>query len=478
MRHSLIFICLLLCLCFTQFAQAQNLPVMEKLAEFPGGTRALREYLQKNIKFPEQARKKSVSGSVLVRFTVDSNGFVSAAEVVQSTNGLFDGEALRVVNTFPRFSPAVQNGKKIAVKAALPINFRYVAAGQAPPPIVEEPKGTKVSQEYLDLPDYDGWYPLVDRRTADFNKLVIRTPQGKLLEKSDRYFIFLEIPFSKYNSLDEVINTAISPSPTVCKADDIKVLEERTVSGIQSKMVLAQSPSCQTSGTTPAARSCLVYAQKGRDRYYLQYVYFWNEKFPEADLEDWRNFLKLSQLKYTQPSETLPELSQAALDEVAKIPELQNAYLLVLGPEWPKPTMEAKTLGNVRRVYRRDDEVKEGCEQILVVESQSIPPSKIPNIDTLPETMQAEFENTFKRVKVAILDDYSTADGRSMLFRMSADGLRGAGCSEKYQYIVYVQALNYERHVIYFGYPSRRPNKDQEDAWINKLKSGRFVPAE
>ena len=59
----------------------------------------MQEYLAKNIKYPAAARKKGTTGTVVIRFVVNTDGRVSDAEILRDIGEGCGAEALRVVNT-------------------------------------------------------------------------------------------------------------------------------------------------------------------------------------------------------------------------------------------------------------------------------------------------------------------------------------------------------------------------------------------
>src|ERR1700760_3761794 len=96
------------------------------MPEFPGGQRALDNYVNDHIKYPQDAVDNDITGIVRVSFVVDENGKISKAKLVSPQrvgNGL-DEEALRVVNTMPEWKPATMHGKKIKTRLELPISFQ------------------------------------------------------------------------------------------------------------------------------------------------------------------------------------------------------------------------------------------------------------------------------------------------------------------------------------------------------------------
>ena len=97
--------------------------VVEVMPEFPGGQKALYSYMGENIKYPEEAKKKGLSGTVYVTFIILEDGRVSNAEILRGAGNGFDEEALRVVKAMPKWKPGTQDGKPVNVVFNLPIKF-------------------------------------------------------------------------------------------------------------------------------------------------------------------------------------------------------------------------------------------------------------------------------------------------------------------------------------------------------------------
>ncbi len=93
-------------------------------ASFIGGEVALSEYIANNLKYPKKARKEKIEGTVVVTFVVNINGRTKGAIVTQSLNKDCDAEALRLVNTMPKWIPAKINKTIIDSEVTLPINFK------------------------------------------------------------------------------------------------------------------------------------------------------------------------------------------------------------------------------------------------------------------------------------------------------------------------------------------------------------------
>ncbi len=116
----------------TPYYTDENKNVVYNKAEidpiFTGGEKAMHKYLMDNIKYPAQAEKDELEGTVFIDFIVVANG--SVREVVASdmpgeeTDQSLRDEAIRVVSNMPTWVPGRQRGKPVDVKFSLPITFR------------------------------------------------------------------------------------------------------------------------------------------------------------------------------------------------------------------------------------------------------------------------------------------------------------------------------------------------------------------
>lgn len=85
--------------------------VAEQMPEFPGGMKELLKFLQDNLKYPENAMKNNVQGRVIVQFVVEKDGTLTEFKVARSVDPDLDAEALRVLQTMPKWKPGMQRGK-------------------------------------------------------------------------------------------------------------------------------------------------------------------------------------------------------------------------------------------------------------------------------------------------------------------------------------------------------------------------------
>ncbi|GAB4032862.1 TonB family protein [Spirosoma jeollabukense] len=124
--------------------------VVEVVPQFPGGMRALGEYINKNLRYPAEARKKKVEGRVFLRFIVSQTGDVQDVQILKGIGSGCDEEATRVVNQMPKWIPGKQAGRPVNVQYNLPIQFSLEKkedkrTGQADPAIFK-PTGSPIGE--------------------------------------------------------------------------------------------------------------------------------------------------------------------------------------------------------------------------------------------------------------------------------------------------------------------------------------------
>jgi protein TonB len=103
--------------------EAQVFFIVEDMPEFPGGELALRKFIAESIKYPVIAQENGIQGKVYVTFVVDRDGSITNATIARGVDPSLDKEALRVVNSLPKWKPGKQRGKPVKVSYTVPINF-------------------------------------------------------------------------------------------------------------------------------------------------------------------------------------------------------------------------------------------------------------------------------------------------------------------------------------------------------------------
>ncbi|KQR72255.1 energy transducer TonB [Pedobacter sp. Leaf176] len=96
---------------------------VDKIPEYPGGIKKFYEYLGKNIKYPDVAKKNKTQGKVWLSFIVERDGHLNDVEVIRGLTKETDKEAVRVLSASPKWNAGVIKGKPVRVKYNINVNF-------------------------------------------------------------------------------------------------------------------------------------------------------------------------------------------------------------------------------------------------------------------------------------------------------------------------------------------------------------------
>ncbi|MBC6996805.1 energy transducer TonB [Neolewinella lacunae] len=117
-----------------EFLFVERMPVFgQECRELSGDARkacsdrALLAFVQSRVRYPAMARENGLQGTVVVSFTVEKDGSISAIEAVRKIAGGCTEEALKAVEAINRegqkFTPGMQQGRPVRVRFNLPIKF-------------------------------------------------------------------------------------------------------------------------------------------------------------------------------------------------------------------------------------------------------------------------------------------------------------------------------------------------------------------
>jgi TonB family protein len=96
----------------------------DKWGMYPNGDKGIRDLIIKNIKYPEEAENKRISGKVIVKYLVDTDGYVKEIEVTQHVDPLLDAEAVRIIRLMERWIPGIKDGQPVRIEYRQPFSFR------------------------------------------------------------------------------------------------------------------------------------------------------------------------------------------------------------------------------------------------------------------------------------------------------------------------------------------------------------------
>ncbi|WP_295122297.1 M56 family metallopeptidase [uncultured Chitinophaga sp.] len=98
---------------------------VQQAPTFPGGEKAMMTYLGKTVRYPEEAVKNNKKGTVFVTFIVRESGNITDVATVGAKKGFgLDEEAIRAIKGMPEWQPGTQDGKPVAVRFNVPVNFQ------------------------------------------------------------------------------------------------------------------------------------------------------------------------------------------------------------------------------------------------------------------------------------------------------------------------------------------------------------------
>ncbi len=92
---------------------------------YPGGERALKEFVSKNLKYPDEALKHHIEGNVPLRMDISFKGAVMDVKVFSSIGYGLEEEAIRIVKLLNFVVPKVPRGMKVIFHKSMTIHFKY-----------------------------------------------------------------------------------------------------------------------------------------------------------------------------------------------------------------------------------------------------------------------------------------------------------------------------------------------------------------
>jgi len=114
------------------FTQVESMPVFAGCEEaltnderYACMNSQLMAYVSSNFEVTERMIQFSRGEKLFVEFIIEKSGEVRNATIVRGEDELIAEEALRVVKSLPRFTPAKMNGKPVRMSYILPINVKF-----------------------------------------------------------------------------------------------------------------------------------------------------------------------------------------------------------------------------------------------------------------------------------------------------------------------------------------------------------------
>lgn len=99
--------------------------LVEEKPSFQGGdANTFSKWVQSKLVYPEIAKENGVQGRVTLQFTVEKDGSVTNVKVLRGVDSSLDKEAVRVVQSSPKWKPGKQRDRTVKVTYTFPVMFQ------------------------------------------------------------------------------------------------------------------------------------------------------------------------------------------------------------------------------------------------------------------------------------------------------------------------------------------------------------------
>lgn len=99
--------------------------VVEDMPTFRGGdVNKFRDWVQKRVKYPQIAAENGIQGKVYIMFVVEPDGSVSNVSIMRGVDPALDDEAIKVVESSPKWVAGKQRGAPVRVRFSITVNFQ------------------------------------------------------------------------------------------------------------------------------------------------------------------------------------------------------------------------------------------------------------------------------------------------------------------------------------------------------------------
>jgi TonB family protein len=95
-----------------------------EMPEFDGGETKLKEFIGKNLNYPDEAIENNVETVQLVSFLVLMDGKITQVKVKKKSGWGIDEEAIRIIKSMPMWIPGKLNGAPVNVRMTVSIPFK------------------------------------------------------------------------------------------------------------------------------------------------------------------------------------------------------------------------------------------------------------------------------------------------------------------------------------------------------------------
>jgi protein TonB len=84
----------------------------------------IKRFVSSKAIYPKSCVEAGITGEVRVGFVIDKTGKITNIEITRGVHKLLDKAAMDAVAQLPLFEPGAQQGRKVAVRFEIPVNFK------------------------------------------------------------------------------------------------------------------------------------------------------------------------------------------------------------------------------------------------------------------------------------------------------------------------------------------------------------------
>lgn len=94
--------------------------------EFIGGIAAMQKFISDSTRYPKRCKDAQLGGTVYVQFVVEKSGKTNLVRLVKGANNCpeLNNEAIRLVQSMPKWKPGMMDGKKARCYYTIPVKFK------------------------------------------------------------------------------------------------------------------------------------------------------------------------------------------------------------------------------------------------------------------------------------------------------------------------------------------------------------------
>jgi len=98
--------------------------IVQEMPSFQGkGQDGFRNWISEKVEYPKELADSSMSGKVFVSFVVEADGSVSTVKLIRGFNPVLDKQAIKLIQSSPKWVPGKRKGKAVRVGFTFPVNF-------------------------------------------------------------------------------------------------------------------------------------------------------------------------------------------------------------------------------------------------------------------------------------------------------------------------------------------------------------------